>query len=186
MIFNFFYKNCEIFRKANRQKLWKTCSRHPNRVFPSNSGIKPDKNQINHQKSTSWTGFIVEISKTHTSLGCGKFLDAFLDPFAEPLWTTFCLILMILDASERCKFRSFTVLLQIRPALLGRLSLNSIFFCCFFSPKNQVVIRRREKCNFSVCSVQALLKEHNFIFQKVLASEFAWGIVFEKTWKRSF
>ena len=121
------------------------------------------------------TSYIVEISKTHTFLGCGKFLDAFLDPFAEQvkLWTTFCLILMILDASERCKFRSFTVLLQIRPALLGRLSLNSIFFCCFFSPKNQVVIRRREKCNFSVCSVQALLKEHNFIFQKVLASEFA-------------
>ena len=88
MIFNFFYNNCEIFRKANRQKRWKTCSRRPNRVFPSNSGIKPDKNQINHQKSTSWTGFIVEISKTHTSLGCGKFLDAFLGPFTEQvtLW----------------------------------------------------------------------------------------------------
>ena len=141
--------------------------------------------------TVNWTIYLcssLENSKCYTFLGCGKFLDAFSDPFAEQvtLWTTFCLILMILDASERCKFRSFTVLLQIRLALLGRISLNSIFFCCFLSPKNQVVIRRREKCNFSVCSVQALLKEHNFIFQKVLASEFAWGIVFEKTWKRSF
>ena len=80
---------------------------------------------------------------------------------------------MFLNASEQCKFECFPALSQMRAALLEQTLENSNFFNCFFNTENPAVLREDKKYRFLVCCVQALMKEHNFHFQKVLTSEFA-------------